>query len=111
MRLGLGTTLGWLLAIPGLIVIGCFASVVPLSTWAGCIVSDTAVRCPATTSGQLAAAAGTVVALTLAQASSGIGLLAPIYGASWVTLRIARRLGWLWAGTIFVAAAMLLRVA
>jgi hypothetical protein len=107
----MGTGLGWLLAVPGLVVIACFAAVVPLATWAGCIVSDTAVRCPATTPGQLAAAAGAVVAMTLALASSGIGLLAPIYSASWVTLRVARRFGWLWAGVFFVVAAIALRVA
>jgi hypothetical protein len=106
-----GNALGWLLAIPGLVVIACFALVVPLASWAGCIVSDTAVRCPATTPGQLAAAAGAVVAMTLALASSGVGLLPPIYSASWVTLRVARRVGWLWAGVLFVVAALVLRVA
>ena len=107
-----GLVLGWLLAIPGLIVIACFALVGPLAAWAGCSVSGgIEVRCPQTPPGRLAEAAGAVVAATVVLAYVGIGLVPPIYSALWIALRIARRVGWLWALGLVVLAAAALRVA
>ncbi len=106
-----GLVLGWVLAIPGLIVIACFVLVASLAAWAGCSVAGIEVRCPQTAPGRLVEAAGAVVAATVVYAYVGVGLVPPIYSALWVALRIARRFGWLWSLGLVVLVAAALSVA
>lgn len=106
-----GLAIGWLLALPGLAVIACFAALWPLASWAGCTVTGVEVRCPATPPGRIAEAAGAVVAATAVLAYVGIGLLPPLYSAVWVMLRLARRIGWWWLLGLVMLAGILARVA
>lgn len=106
-----GLALGWLLAIPGLVVIACFALVAPLAAWVGCGVAGLEVRCPQTPLGRFADAVGAVVSATVILAYFGVGLVPPIYSALWAGLRAARRFGWLWGVAVVVLAAIAMRAA
>ncbi len=106
MTIRWGLSIGWLLAVPGLVVIACFALLWPLASWAACSVAGVEVRCPQTVPGRLAEAAGAVVATTVVLSHVGIGIVPPLYSALWVALRLARRFGWLvLLGLVVVAGA------
>jgi hypothetical protein len=82
-----GLRIGWLLAVPGLVVIACFLALTPLAGWAGCTMSGWDIVCPPGLSGEAARGVHFVVVMTAIFSFVGFGLLPPLYAVAFCGAR------------------------
>jgi hypothetical protein len=81
---------GWIVALPGLWVIGSFLIQGPVSVWAGCPGPTGMVfpPCPPGGAGAIADAMRATVLVTLLASFIGIGILPPLYSGLFVATRL-----------------------